>query len=116
MKTYKLAIILLIVSMNLLGQNSYYWYKGEKIPLTETTNKRFILLEDENIESALAKTEVTSWKINSKGIDNTVTTLVPFYNLGAYPPYRWEIIENIGKESSLPSKLKEQKFYSAPFF
>lgn len=49
MKTYKPAIILLIVSMNVLGQNSYYWYKGEKIPLTETTNKGFILLEDENI-------------------------------------------------------------------
>ncbi len=30
--------------------------------------------------------------------------------------YKWEIIENIGGESTLPSKLKKQKFYSAPFF
>jgi hypothetical protein len=116
MKTFNFVIAFLIVSMNVLGQNSYYWYKGEKIPLTETTNKRFILLEDENIESVLAKPEVTSWKIDSKGIDNTVTTLIPYNNVDSYPSYRWEIIENIGKESSLPPKLKEQKFYSTPFF
>jgi len=41
MKTYNLAIVLLIVSMNVLGQNNYYWYKGKKIPLTEISNKRF---------------------------------------------------------------------------
>lgn len=84
--------------------------------MTETTNKGFILLEDENIESVLAKTEDTSWKINSKGIDNTVTLLVPFYNLDSYPPHRWEIIENIGKESSLPPKIKRTKILFSFFF
>jgi hypothetical protein len=77
MKTYYLVIVLLIVSTSVFGQNSYYWYKGEKVPLTETSDKRFILLEEENIESVLTKSEEMSWKIKSKGKDNTINTLFP---------------------------------------
>jgi hypothetical protein len=116
MKTYYLVIVLLIVSTSVFGQNSYYWYKGEKVPLTETSDKRFILLEEENIESVLTKSEEMSWKIKSKGKDNTINTLIPFNKVGSYTANRWEIIENIDEEGSLPTKMKEQKFYSTPFF
>jgi hypothetical protein len=65
MKIFNLVTALFMVSMSVFGQNSYYWYKGEKIPLTEIDNKRFILLEDEDVESVLTKTEGTFWKIKS---------------------------------------------------
>ncbi len=104
-----------MLSMSVFGQNSYYWYKGEKIPLTEIDNKRFTLLEDENIESVLTKTEGTFWKIKSRGIDNTITTLIPFSKVIAYTSNKWEIIEKIDKKDSLHFKLKEQKFYSTFF-
>ncbi len=79
--------ILIILSTSLFAQDCYYWYNGEKIPLTEKTNKRFILLEDKEIESFFNSLD-HSWQIESKGVDNTVTTLIPYNNLGTSPSYK----------------------------
>ena len=101
MKIFNLVIALLMLTICVFGQSSYYWYKGRKIPLTEIGSKKFILLEDSTHESILDKTEETFWKVKSQGFDNTIASLIPISITNEQKPNKWEIIENIDNKALL---------------
>lgn len=46
MKKYFTLILVFTLSLTAFSQKDYYWYRGQKIPLTENSNKKYVLLEN----------------------------------------------------------------------
>jgi hypothetical protein len=107
------------LSLNLFGQsNSYYWHKGEKIPLTIEKHKKFVLYENQQAENAILYFEDNNWKIVKKDRDNSVDRVVPHNNGIRNEMLYWSVLEKDrdGFTDSQIQQLSNQVLYVSPFF
>lgn len=68
------------LALNLSGQSdAYYWDRGEKVPLTLSTQKCFILFEKEYEEQVILGFSKGAREVSKIGEDNTVHTIIPYF-------------------------------------
>ncbi|HQW16378.1 MAG TPA: hypothetical protein PKY86_08100 [Niabella sp.] len=95
-----------------MNNRFYYWYKDQKIPLTQAGDKKYILFESSNesvINDFLEKEKI---KIISAPQDVKISTIIPTISTPQFKNLRWMIIEyNSTQLKDIPSAL-----YQTPFF
>ncbi len=116
MKIFYSIFALLILSINVLGQNQYYYYKGEKILLTPIKTKKFILFDKNNVENINSEIKNHSYNVNRSSKDVLLSSLIPFSDNKNRAKQNWMIIENNLSTDLMPSSFRNQLIYSAPFF
>ncbi|HQH24150.1 MAG TPA: hypothetical protein PLM01_04625 [Bacteroidales bacterium] len=107
------------MSINLFGQNdSYYWYKGEKVPLKQAGHKKFILFEKENEDQVISDFTINSWEIIKSSEVSVFSTLIPYNAYRESRTKKWAfVINEAGKISdSLALQFSSKVLYASPFF
>ncbi|NOQ27826.1 MAG: S8 family serine peptidase [Bacteroidales bacterium] len=116
MKKATVTLILIMCVIFVYSQTEfYYWYKEEKVYLTENKSKRFVLLENINNRDTLSRLIGNSWFIERIREDKTVQTLNGYYNNTIQTNLNWTILHKKNKSNEKINKSNEI-IYDAPFF
>ncbi|PXV62356.1 subtilase family protein [Dysgonomonas alginatilytica] len=110
MKRIIFYIILIIASQSIMCQN-YYWYKGAKIPLTEKSDKRFILTTSSN------STQVAS-TLQQQGLKYSAFQAMSIAGVNTYSAgtqsTSWSFVE--GSTVQTATANNTTIIYEAPFY
>ncbi len=116
------AILLLgfiSLSINLFGQNaSYYWYKGEKVPLLMAKQKKFILFEKEDEDQVISDFASNSWEVIQRKEVNLTNALIPYNGTTGSESKKWAVIvgESDQISDSTALQLSSNVLYVSSFF
>jgi len=104
-----LTFVLTLSNVNLMAQDHYYWYNGEKKPLQLNKEKKYILLnyivDKSDLSHVLQVKENQINEIRELNISSSLT-------LGNRSNY-WTVVNGIEEESIVANSLIS---YQAPFF
>lgn len=98
---------------SVFAQSDYYWYKGKKVFLTKTEEKKFVLFENNSTQDVSQQRKVNGASIKASGEENFSKKLKP-YKGNSYQTHKWAIVETQSKSIDLSSEKNIS--YQAPSF
>jgi subtilisin family serine protease len=114
-----IVIGLIFLSISLFGQNnSYYWYKGEKVPLQIVKQKKFILFKKESESKVISDFARNSWNVIKKKEVNFFNTLIPYKGNSESDTNEWAVIVSESNQisDSIALRLSPKVLYASTFF
>lgn len=108
----QLLILFIIFIPTITFSQSYYWYQNRKIPITQLTTKRFVLInasDQSNFTQSLQKSNVKSKAVNNLCMSSKIKP----YKGGTYNNYKWTTVQT-GDAMAMASN--PYIVYSAPYF
>jgi len=105
----------LISCLELSAQSDYYWYRGKKVKLEKSTDKKFVLYKSEKQD--LSKTfQASNVDVKKEGVTK-VSKSIRMHQSYSHVPKKWAIVESSDFTQSTmasdPNVLYEGSFYKA---
>ncbi|WMJ72382.1 S8 family peptidase [Cytophagaceae bacterium ABcell3] len=111
-KTFLLLLLCAGLFNTVLAQSEYYWYKGEKMPLTRKDDQRFVLFKNENITPERRQKALGDVDVKASGTE-ALAGITPYKGRVPKMP-QWAIVETKQKNSRLSNR--EEIAYEAPAY
>ena len=98
MKHFLTLMVCLVAIATAYGQDNYYWYYQEQIPLTADNSQYFIVYDNQSIGEIIADEDNTQYVVNSEAISFPSVQLLTS-NSEIYKNWNWALISKSLKES-----------------
>ncbi|HTF81693.1 MAG TPA: S8 family serine peptidase, partial [Cytophagales bacterium] len=97
----------------LSAQDAYYWYKGQKVPLSKNESKRFVIYSEPSSTHAVDLKANVPVAVQAKGILQNPAGNIPHGSFKGLSG-RWAVLES--KQAILSAKAPGDIRYEAPFY
>lgn len=113
MKKLLLLISFFLIYFTAIGQNDYYWYKGQKIVLEKIRNKKFIMFNSfESINELSNSLNISNLSVENFNKMNTYPSLNPYKSI-KIEEGKWAVIKSLSSKNFNDHK---DILYEAPFY